>query len=240
MSLYTVFGLLVLVAFVSPVVQAGWVHARRARALRSLGRERGARVVPFVHHVETIAFCGVPVVRYISVPLGCELLRDLTTIPRDTPVDLLVHLPPGLITDAEVVARVLAARSGRVTLVVPEQACSGGLLLALAADEVLMGEEARIGAVDLKLEGGAAGEVLRARRSEQAAMLLARMRARTWRHDEPLAPAELRECGVKVRTALGQEWTRCLARFPQPEAGRTGPVLLRLPSSVRRPRPPES
>ena len=235
MSVLTVFLLFVGAGFISPVAQLLALQLRRARRRRRIGHARSSRVVDLVYRIETVAFYGLPAVRYVCVPLTREVLRDLDGVPATASLDVLVHLPPGVVIGLEAVAHALLAHPGKVTLVVPRQAFSGGLILALAADEVLMAEDARIGAVDMQLEGRAVASLLLDRLgSPRGPLDLRPPAAPLWRRDQPLDAAELRELGLRVSTELPEEWRRHLALFRQPEAGRTRPFLVQLPPSARR------
>jgi Serine dehydrogenase proteinase len=235
MSILTVLMLVVLVGFISPVAQLLTLQVRRAQGRRRLGRTRSSQVVDVVYRMETLAFFGVPAVRYVSLPLTGEVLRSLGETPATVPLDLLVHLPPGVIIGAEAIAGAMLAHAGRVTLVVPRQAFSGGLLLALAADEVLMAEEAQVGAIETQVEGRAAAQVLLDRlHSSRVPLDLGMPMAPSWQRDQPLSAADLQGLGLRVSTELPDEWRHHLALFRQPEPGHTWPVLVQLPSSARR------
>ena len=64
------------------------------------------------------------------------------------PIDLVAHTPGGLVLASEQIARALHRHPARVTVIVPHYAMSGGTLLALAADEIVMDENAVLGPVD--------------------------------------------------------------------------------------------
>ena len=236
MSMLTVIMLLLLVAFISPVAQLLLAQARRARARQRIARAHMTQVVDLVLRMETVASYGLPIFHYISLPLTEEVVRDIRRTTPDAPLDLLVHLPPGVVVGAEAIARALLTHGGTVTLVVPRHAYSGGLLLALAADRVLLSEGALVGAVDLQVEGPAAARILLDRlRSPRAPLALGPLPATHWQRDQPLGPVELRQLGLQVDTELSDEWRRYLALFRQPRPGHTRPFLVRLPPTARRP-----
>jgi ClpP class serine protease len=68
--------------------------------------------------------------------------------PPEQPIDLILHTPGGLVLAAEQIAHALVQRKGKVTVFVPHYAMSGGTLLALTADEVVMDPNAVLGPVD--------------------------------------------------------------------------------------------
>ena len=68
--------------------------------------------------------------------------------PDDVPIDLILHTPGGLVLAAEQIARSLVKRKGKVTVFIPHYAMSGGTLIALAADEIVMDKNAVLGPID--------------------------------------------------------------------------------------------
>jgi len=74
----------------------------------------------------------------------------------------VLHTPGGLVLASLQIARALAAHPARVTVFVPHYAMSGGTLLALAADEIVLSPHAVLGPVDPQLGQTAAASVLRA------------------------------------------------------------------------------
>jgi ClpP class serine protease len=61
---------------------------------------------------------------------------------------LILHTPGGLVLAAEQIAKALVEHKGKVTVFVPHYAMSGGTLIALAADEIVMDSNAVLGPVD--------------------------------------------------------------------------------------------
>ena len=70
---------------------------------------------------------------------------------KDVPIDLVLHTPGGLVLASLQIARAIQAHKGKVTVVVPHYAMSGGTLIALAADEIMMDSHAVLGPVDPQL-----------------------------------------------------------------------------------------
>jgi len=71
--------------------------------------------------------------------------------PKEMPIDLVLHTPGGLVLASEQIACVLKRHQGKVTVFVPHYAMSGGTLVALAADEIVMDPDAVLGPVDPQL-----------------------------------------------------------------------------------------
>ena len=67
------------------------------------------------------------------------------------PIDLIMHTPGGIALAATQIAMALKAHPAKKTVIVPHYAMSGGTMIALAADEILMDPHAVIGPVDPQL-----------------------------------------------------------------------------------------
>jgi ClpP class serine protease len=67
-----------------------------------------------------------------------------------------------LVLAATQIARAVRGRKGNVTVFVPHYAVSGGRLIALAADEIVMCEHAVLGPVDPQLGEYPAASILKA------------------------------------------------------------------------------
>ncbi len=89
----------------------------------------------------------------------------------DTPVDVILHTPGGLALAAELIAMALKHHEAPTTVMVPFYAMSGGSLIAIAADEILMGRESILGPLDPQLAGFSAGTILRLLRRKPVEMI---------------------------------------------------------------------
>lgn len=109
-----------------------------------------------------MSFLGFPIARYIDIQDSEEVLRAIRLTPPDMPIDVILHTPGGLVLAAEQIARALRDHPGRVTMFVPHYAMSGGTLIALAADEIVMDQHAVLGPVDPQLGNHPAVSILAA------------------------------------------------------------------------------
>lgn len=142
---------LALVALGAPLVQRRRLLRRRRALTREIEAQRGSRVVSLIHRQETISLLGLPLTRFIDIEDSEQVLRAVRLTPDDMPIDLVVHTPGGLVLAADQIAHALRRHPGKVTVIVPHYAMSGGTLLALAADEILMDRDAVLGPVDPQL-----------------------------------------------------------------------------------------
>lgn len=89
--------------------------------------------------------------KYIDIHYSEEILRAIKLTDKNIPIDLVLHTPGGLVLASEQIANVLKKHPAKVTVFVPHYAISGGTLIALAADEIVMDENAVLGPLDPKL-----------------------------------------------------------------------------------------
>jgi ClpP class serine protease len=131
-----------------PMVSRRLLASRRSRAIQKLERLRGSRVITLIHRQESVSLLGIPLRRFIDVEDSEQVLRAIRLTPDTVPIDLLAHTPGGLVLASEQIARALHRHPAQVTVLVPHYSMSGGTLLALAADEIVMDENAVLGPVD--------------------------------------------------------------------------------------------
>jgi membrane-bound ClpP family serine protease len=75
------------------------------------------------------------------------IFRAIYLTDPEIPLDLVLHTPGGLLLAATQIARAVLKRKGKVTVFVPHYAMSGGTLIALAANNIVMSEYAVLGPV---------------------------------------------------------------------------------------------
>jgi ClpP class serine protease len=156
------FWLVFVVLAVQPMLRQRLLEAMRARLIGRLEQQRGSRVISLVHRQETVSFLGIPVLRYIDVDDSEQILRAIHLTDPELPIDLVLHTPGGLALASTQIARALSRHKGKVTVFIPHYAMSGGTLIALAADEIVMSEHAVLGPADPQVGGVPAASILRA------------------------------------------------------------------------------
>lgn len=144
-----------------PGLQKRQMESRRVQTLRGFEQQRRSRVILLIHRQESISLLGIPISRYISIEDSEQVLRAIRFTPPDTPIDMILHTPGGLVLATEQIARALIRHKAKVTVFVPHYAMSGGTMLALAADEIVMDANAVLGPVDPQLGNMAAASVLK-------------------------------------------------------------------------------
>ena len=150
-SLFILF--IVIVSTLQPLLQARYQQMQRARQIAAIEKERGSRVITMIHRQETRWLFSVPVSRMIDLEDAQQIIPAIKETPADTPIDLILHTPGGMVLAAMQIARAVNAHPAKVTVHVPVYAMSGGTLIALAADEIVMDSFSVLGPIDPQLAG---------------------------------------------------------------------------------------
>ncbi len=158
--------LLFFLSVLLPGLRQRMLESARVRLLRAFERKRGSRVIAMIHRQESMALFGFPLFRFINIQDSEEVLRAIRLTEPQCPIDFIIHTPGGLVLAAEQIARALRQHQGKVTVFVPHYAMSGGTLLALAADEIVMDPFAVLGPVDPQLGARPAASIVRVAESK--------------------------------------------------------------------------
>lgn len=150
-----------IVSALQPVLRKRFLEGMRARKIAQIEQKRGSRVILLIHRQETMSLLGFPLMRYIDVNDSEEVLRAIHMTDDDVPLDIVLHTPGGLVLAALQIARAIRARQGKVTVFVPHYAMSGGTLIALAADEIVMCKHSVLGPIDPQLGDMPAASLLK-------------------------------------------------------------------------------
>lgn len=162
MDFFSLIWIFLIIASVLPVIRQRMLDSARYRIIQSLEKKRGTRVIALIHRQESVSILGIPLARYIDIQDSEQVLRAIKLTEPDIPIDLILHTPGGLVLASEQIANALSRRKAKVTVFVPHYAMSGGTLVALAADEVVMDENAVLGPVDPQLGNYPAVSILAA------------------------------------------------------------------------------
>ncbi len=211
MSFLDLFWIFFIISAVQPVIRQRWLEWQRLEAFRRLEKKRGSRVIGLIHRQETMSLLGFPIARYIDIEDSEALLRAIQLTDDSVPIDIILHTPGGLVLAAEQIAQALAKHPAKVTVFVPHYAMSGGTLIALAADEIVMGEHAVLGPVDPQLGQYPAASILKVLERKPAAEI----------DDQTIILADVAEKALRqveqavyalLRTRLPEEQASAIAR----------------------------
>jgi len=160
MSIGDLFWLFFMFSAIQPMLRQQLLEAMRTRKIAQLERERKSRVILLVHRQETMRLLGFPIARYIDINDSEDVLRAIQMTDDDVPLDLVLHTPGGLVLAALQIAKAVREHKGKVTVFVPHYAMSGGTLIALAADEIVMCEHSVLGPIDPQLGDSPAASLI--------------------------------------------------------------------------------
>ncbi len=154
------------IMLLQPLFMGRWYAVRRAQAIRAIERSHASRVITMIHRQEKRSLFGFAMPRHIDLEDAQTIIAAIKDTPEDMSIDLVIHTPGGLVLAAKQIARALEAHKAKVTVYVPVYAMSGGTLIALAADEIVLGEFSVLGPIDPQLLGLPAASILKARDSK--------------------------------------------------------------------------
>lgn len=145
-------------------------QARRDRLARLQSRRR-SRVIAIVHKEEMLPGIPFPVRGFIRQDDAEHVLAAIRATHPSKPLDIILHTPGGFVLHALQIARAIKAHPARKTVFVPHLAMSGGTLIALAADEIVMSDHAVLGPIDPQLAGAPAASWVKVAREKPIAAI---------------------------------------------------------------------
>ncbi len=161
MTGFELFWLILLALAMQPFLRQKFLEMARQKLIEKIEEKRGSRVILLVHRQETMSLLGFPIMRYIDINDSEEVIRAIHLTDKDVPIDIILHTPGGLVLASLQIALAIKKHPAKVTAFVPHYAMSGGTLIALACDEIVMDEHAVLGPVDPQIEGYPAASILR-------------------------------------------------------------------------------
>ncbi len=153
--------LLILLFFLARSLSSQQRHAELVNKFSKIQKKRKSRIIAIVHRQEPMGLLGIPVLRYIDLNDAEDVLDAIRKTPPNKPLEIILHTPGGLVLPAVQIARAVKAHPGKTTVFVPHYAMSGGTLIALAADEVVLSRHAVLGPIDPQIGGLPAASVVR-------------------------------------------------------------------------------
>jgi ClpP class serine protease len=157
-----------LIFFLLPMWNRSQMNARIEQTFARIQRKRRSRVIALVHREGPMGFLGIPQLRYIDLNDAEEILEAIRRTPANQPLELILHTPGGLVLPALQIARAVKAHKGKKTVFVPHYAMSGGTLIALAADQIVLNRHAVLGPIDPQIGGLPAASILRVAQTKSA------------------------------------------------------------------------
>lgn len=162
----TLLFLIFIAMTLQPLLLGRWYGTQRTQAIRAIERKHGTRVITMIHRQEKRSLFGFAGTRHIDLEDAQTIIAAIKETPPDVPIDLILHTPGGLVLAAMQIARAVEAHPAKVTVYVPIYAMSGGTLIALAADEIVLGEFSVLGPIDPQILGLPAASIVKARNTK--------------------------------------------------------------------------
>jgi len=159
----TLIWIFIILMVLQPIVMGRILAMRRTDAIRKIEKAHNARVITMIHRQEKKSLFGFSVARHIDMEDAQTIIAAIKETPEDRPIDLIIHTPGGLVLAAMQIARAVEAHPAKVSVYVPVYAMSGGTLIALAADEIMLGEFSMLGPIDPQILGLPAASIVAAR-----------------------------------------------------------------------------
>lgn len=203
MGVVDLIWLIILVSALQPMLQQQTLRARRVQAIRRLEKRRSSRVITLIHRQEQYALFGLTFARFDDIEDSEEVLRAIELTDTGVPIDLVVHTPGGLALSAEQIAHALLRHPARVTVIIPHYAMSGGTLIALSADEIMLSPSAVLGPLDPQVGRHPAASIMRVlerkevNQIEDETLILADMASK--------ATDQMREAVTRLLTRSGMD-----------------------------------
>lgn len=161
---FNILGLLWIVFIIfslQPLWQRYLLEKKRLKAIAEFEQKRGSRVILLIHRQESISLLGIPISRFINIEDSEQVLRAIRLTPSHIPIDIILHTPGGLVLATEQISRALIRHGAKVSVFIPHYAMSGGTMISLASDEIVMDENAVLGPVDPQIGNLPAASILK-------------------------------------------------------------------------------
>ncbi len=167
-SFFNIFWFLFLFFFVFwPFWKRSLLNKERESIIRLIEKKYNARVITMIHRQEGLSFFGFAFMKFINIEDSEQVLRAIRMTPEEMPIVMIIHTPGGLALAASQIASALARHKSEVIVIIPHYAMSGGTLIALSADKIIMDHNAVLGPVDPQIGQMPAASILKVLESKK-------------------------------------------------------------------------
>lgn len=139
------FGSFIMLFFFGQMISEGIDNTLLKLTIKGIKKKSGRDVV-FIKHTSSGLFSQSMIDQKTATQL-CEAMASF----KGKDFDLILHTPGGEVFSALMISRILKQYPGKIRTIVPLYAMSGGTLLALSTDEIVMSKSACLGPVDPQL-----------------------------------------------------------------------------------------
>ncbi|MEQ1865758.1 MAG: hypothetical protein ABL996_14050 [Micropepsaceae bacterium] len=116
-------------------------------------RGTGVTIVDLIHDLSDQEKIRDNASHYIDYESTIEILNRIRNSKPSDEIEIVIHTLGGYTLPAEMIAAALKAHKGTTTAYVPYIAMSGGTMIALATDKIVLGKNAALGPIDSQLWG---------------------------------------------------------------------------------------
>lgn len=169
MTALDVFWIFFMLTAMQPVLKQKFLEASREKLIEKIEKKHNSRVIVLIHRQETMSLLGFPLFRFIDINDSEEVIRAIHMTEPSLPLDIVVHTPGGLVLASLQIARAIKQHPGKTRVFVPFHAMSGGTLIALAADEIVMCKHSVLGPVDPQIGQYPAASLLKVKEEKPIA-----------------------------------------------------------------------
>ncbi len=142
-----IFLLFFLFVIIYPQSQLKRIRIQRMAKLRAMEKRHDCKVLTIIHRREAISILGMPAYQFIDEEDAEQVLRWIRKY-KDYPLELILHTPGGQLLASVQIARALRKHPKKTRVIIPHYSMSGGTVIALAVDEIVMAKDAVIGPID--------------------------------------------------------------------------------------------
>jgi len=93
----SIFFILIAIMALQPLLMGRWYAMRRAQAIRAIEKKHDTRVITMIHRQEKRSLFGFSISRHIDLEDAQTVIAAIKETPDDTPIDLIIHTPGGLV-----------------------------------------------------------------------------------------------------------------------------------------------
>jgi len=142
-----IFLLFFLFVIIYPQSQLKRIRIQRMAKLIAMEKRHDCKVLTIIHRREAISILGMPAYQFIDEEDAEQVLRWIRKY-KDYPLELILHTPGGQLLASVQIARALRKHPKKTRVIIPHYSMSGGTVIALAVDEIVMAKDAVIGPID--------------------------------------------------------------------------------------------
>ena len=141
------FVLFFLYTVIYPQSQLKRIRIQHMAKLKAMEKRHGCKVLTMIHRREAVSLFGLPAYQFIDEEDAEQVLRWIRQY-KDYPLEIILHTPGGQLLASIQIARALRKHPKNTRVIIPHYSMSGGTVIALAANEIVMDKDAVIGPID--------------------------------------------------------------------------------------------